>query len=63
MRTSSFGQSRTGAFGPVFRRLLPRYFTTSVNLCRGMIEVAATAYSKQILFSTDINQLADLAGS
>jgi uncharacterized protein YbjT (DUF2867 family) len=47
-----------GTFYPVFRRLLPRYVTTTVNIGRAMIQVAATGYSKQILYSADINQLA-----
>ena len=46
-----------GPFYPLFRRLLPRYVTTTVNIGRAMIQVAATGYSKQILSSADINQL------
>jgi uncharacterized protein YbjT (DUF2867 family) len=44
-------------FHPLFRRLLPRYVTTTVNIGRAMIHVAATGYSGQILLSADINQL------
>jgi uncharacterized protein YbjT (DUF2867 family) len=52
-----------GPFYPIFRRLLPRYVTTTVNIGRAMIQVAATGYSKQILLSADINELAAAAGS
>jgi hypothetical protein len=46
-----------GPFYPLFRWLLPRYVTTTVNIGRAMIQVAAIGYSKPILFSTDINHL------
>ena len=46
-----------GPFYPVLRRLLPGYVTTTVNIGRAMIYVAATGCSKQILSSADINQL------
>jgi uncharacterized protein YbjT (DUF2867 family) len=46
-----------GPLYPLLRRLLPRYVTTTVNIGRAMIQVAANGYSKQILFSADINQL------
>lgn len=42
---------------PVFRRLMPRYMTTTVNIGRAMIQVAATGSSKRILFTADINEL------
>ena len=48
-----------GPFYPILRRLLPRYVTTTVNIGRAMIHVAATGSSKQILSSADINQLSD----
>ena len=51
-----------GPFYPVLRRLLPRYVTTTVSIGRAMIQVAAAGYSKQILFSADINQLSASAG-
>jgi uncharacterized protein YbjT (DUF2867 family) len=47
-----------GPLYPVFRVLLPRYVTTTENIGRAMIHVAASGYTKQILFSTDINQVA-----
>ena len=47
-----------GGLYPVLRRLFPRYVTTTVNIGRAMIEVAATGYSKQIVSSPDINRLA-----
>jgi uncharacterized protein YbjT (DUF2867 family) len=43
---------------PVLRRLLPRYVTTTVNMGRAMINVAATGASTHILSSADINRLA-----
>jgi hypothetical protein len=46
-----------GPFYPMLRRLFPRYVTTTVNIGRAMIHVAETGASKQILSSTDINQL------
>ena len=48
-----------GPFYPLLRRLFPKYVTTTVNIGRAMIHVAATGGSKQILSSADINQLAD----
>ena len=47
-----------GGLYPVLRRLFPRYVTTTVNIGRAMIEVAASGYSRQVLFSPDINRLA-----
>ena len=47
-----------GGLYPVLRRLFPRYVTTTVNIGRAMIEVAAMGYPKQILLSPDINRLA-----
>ena len=44
---------------PILRWLFPRYVTTTVNIGRAMIHVAATGGSKQILSSVDINQLAN----
>ncbi len=46
-----------GPLYPILRRLFPRYVTTTVNVGRAMIHVAATESSKQILSSADINQL------
>jgi uncharacterized protein YbjT (DUF2867 family) len=50
-----------GPLYPVFRRVFPRYVTTTVNMGRAMIEVAATGTTKQILTSADINRLAGAA--
>jgi uncharacterized protein YbjT (DUF2867 family) len=47
-----------GPFYPLLRLLLPRHVTTTANLGRAMIEVAANGYSKPILSSDDINQVA-----
>jgi hypothetical protein len=44
--------------GPKTRALAPRYVTTTVNVGRAMIRVAASGYSKQILRSDDINRVA-----
>jgi uncharacterized protein YbjT (DUF2867 family) len=46
-----------GPFYPVLRRLFPRYVTTTENIGRAMIQVAAMGYSKPILLSPDINRL------
>ena len=46
-----------GPLYPILRRLFPRYVTTTVNVGRAMINVAATGCSKQILASADINAL------
>jgi len=48
----------TGPLYPILRRLFPGYVTTTVNIGRAMIHVAAMGCSKQILSSGDINQLA-----
>ena len=50
-----------GPFYPILRRLFPRYVTTTVNIGRAMIHVAATGCSKQVLSSGDINQLSGLS--
>jgi uncharacterized protein YbjT (DUF2867 family) len=52
-----------GPFYPVVRVLLARHVTTTVNIGRAMIQVAARGYSKQILSSADINQLSAAAES
>ncbi len=43
---------------PLIHRLLPNNATTTSNLGRAMIQVAATGYSKQVLYSADFNVLA-----
>ena len=40
---------------PILRRLAPKYVTTTVNLGRAMIQVAASGYPRQILGTKDIN--------
>jgi uncharacterized protein YbjT (DUF2867 family) len=47
----------SGPLYPILRRMFPRYVTTTVNIGRAMIHVAAAGSSKQILSSADINQL------
>jgi hypothetical protein len=43
---------------PLINRLLPNNSTTTSNLGRAMIQVAATGYSKPVLYSADFNTLA-----
>ena len=50
-----------GAFYPVLRALLPRHVTTTVNVGRAMIQVAASGYTKLILLPDDINRLSAAA--
>jgi hypothetical protein len=45
-------------FYPILRRLMPNATTTTSNLGRALIEVAAVGYSKPILYSREINDLA-----
>jgi len=52
-----------GPFYPLLRLLAPGYVTTTANLGRAMIQVAASGYSKHILSTNDINQLSVAAGS
>ena len=47
-----------GLFYPFLRKFFPQRVTTTVNVGRAMIEVAARGHSKTILSSIDINQLA-----
>jgi uncharacterized protein YbjT (DUF2867 family) len=47
-----------GRLYPLLRRLVPRYVTTTVNVGRAMINVAANGYPKQILTTEDINSAA-----
>lgn len=46
---------------PLLRRIIPKHVTTTVNIGRAMIEVAAEGYPRRILGSSDINFLADIA--
>jgi uncharacterized protein YbjT (DUF2867 family) len=43
---------------PLINRLLPNNSTTTSNLGRAMIQVAAAGYSKHVLYSSDFNSLA-----
>ena len=43
---------------PLIHRLLPNNSTTTSNLGRAMIQVAAMGYSKPVLYSADFNTLA-----
>jgi hypothetical protein len=52
-----------GPFYPLVRVLVPRYVTTTVNIGRAMIQVAATGYSRQILSSDDINHLSRVSAT
>jgi uncharacterized protein YbjT (DUF2867 family) len=54
-------QAMYNVFGPIsalLQRLLPNQITTTANLGRAMIAVAASGYSKRILYPGDINALA-----
>jgi uncharacterized protein YbjT (DUF2867 family) len=46
---------------PVIHRWLPNSTTTSSNLGRALIQVAAAGYEKQVLYSADFNRLAEMA--
>ena len=43
---------------PLIHRFLPNGSTTTPNLGRAMIQVAAVGYSKHVLYSADFNALA-----
>jgi uncharacterized protein YbjT (DUF2867 family) len=45
---------------PVVRRLMPDGTTTTANLGRALIQVAAAGYEKQVLYSADMNRLAGM---
>jgi uncharacterized protein YbjT (DUF2867 family) len=47
-----------GPLYPLIRRIAPRAVTTSVNVGRAMIRVAAEGYSRRLIETDDINQLA-----
>jgi len=49
--------SLVGLLYPLFRRLVPRYVTTTVDIGRAMIHVAASGYPKPILSTDDINRV------
>jgi uncharacterized protein YbjT (DUF2867 family) len=47
-----------GPLYPVIRRMLPNATTTTANLGRALIDVAASGYPRRILYSPDFNRLA-----
>jgi uncharacterized protein YbjT (DUF2867 family) len=47
-----------GVLYPLLKRLIPRYVTTTVEIGRAMIGVAASGYPKPILSTQDINRVA-----
>lgn len=47
-----------GFLYPVLRRLAPRYVTTTVNVGRALVRLAAEGDDKRILVTADINRLA-----
>lgn len=47
-----------GPLYPLLKRLLPSHLTTTENVGRAMIQVAASGYSKRVLENPDINALA-----
>jgi hypothetical protein len=47
-----------GPFYPVLKRIFPKHVTTTVNVGRAMIEVAANGFASRILENPDINRLA-----
>ena len=66
-------RSRTGVYQamydvlgflyPLLRRTISRHVTTTVNVGRAMIEVAAEGYPRPILASPEINALAEVAAA
>jgi hypothetical protein len=48
-----------GPFYPLLRRLAPKHVTTTENVGRAMIQVAASGYAKRVLENPDINALAE----
>lgn len=49
-----------GPLIPVLKRVFPRHVTTTVNVGRAMIRVAAEGYPKSVLETEDINSMAAL---
>lgn len=47
-----------GPLIPALKRLFPRHVTTSVNVARAMIRVAAEGHEQRVLETDDINRLA-----
>ncbi len=52
-----------GFLYPLLRRTIPTHVTTTVNVGRAMIEVAAEGYPRPILSSAEINALAEVAAA
>jgi uncharacterized protein YbjT (DUF2867 family) len=55
-------QAAYNVLGPLYpglKRIFPRHVTTTVNVGRAMIQVAASGYGKRVLENPDINSLAD----
>ena len=50
-----------GPLYPLLKRLLPSHLTTTENVGRAMIQVAASGYQKHVLENPDINILASTA--
>jgi len=50
-----------GPLYPVLHRLLPRHTTTTVNVGRALIHLAAEGYSRQMVSTADINRIAATA--
>ena len=50
-------------FYPILRRVWPNGTTTTANLGRALIEVAAAGYPEKVLYSQDINRLAAIGTS
>lgn len=48
-----------GPLYPLLRRVAPRYITTTVNVGRAMIHVAASGFRTSILTTDDINRVAE----
>ncbi len=58
MRTLQTMYTILGPFYPLLKRLLPKHVTTTANVGRAMIEVAAQGHAKLVLENPDINSLA-----
>ena len=43
---------------PILRRIAPTHLTTTENVGRAMIRIAASGYEKKLLQNADINALA-----
>jgi uncharacterized protein YbjT (DUF2867 family) len=52
-----------GLLYPLFRGIIPKYVTTTVNVGVAMIEVAANGYSRPIVPTSEINAIASSAAA